>query len=63
MFYTSGDVAREGVTSAWLDGESGPGSGTQGPEYGHLEEKGKVTIVLVYLANIFKCSQNLSKKR
>lgn len=59
----SGDVAREGVTSAWLDREFGPGSGTQGPEYGHLEEKGKETIALVYVAKRCKCSQNLSKGR
>lgn len=58
----SGDVAREGLTSAWLDGEFGPGSGTQGPECGHLE-KSKETTTLVYLAKRHKCFQNLSKRR
>lgn len=59
----SGDMAREGVTSAQLDEECGQGSGTQGPECGHLEGKGKETTAPVYLAKGCKCFQNLSRRR
>lgn len=47
---TSGGVGREGVTSAQLDGVHGPGGGTQGADYSHLDEKGTETRALVYLA-------------
>lgn len=51
---TSGDVEREGVTSAQLDEVRALGSGTQGPDYGHLEKKGTETRALVYLAKLFR---------